>query len=74
MQTTTYTLRYRSSDDWAHQHNEEHDTFEAALESAYNMLIGDFGITFGDITINGASYTLDEIIEDLQRIEYYKEQ
>ena len=71
---TTYTLRYRSSDDWEQQITEEHDTFQSALEVAYHMLIGDFGITFGDFSINGEAYNSDSVIEELQRIEYYKEQ
>jgi len=54
-------LRYRTSDNWEKLHVVEVLTELEALELAYEYTIGDFGISIGDISINGKGYLATEI-------------
>lgn len=55
------TLRYRTSDNWEKLHIVEVPTHLKALELAYEFSIGDFGISLGDISIDGQGYLASEI-------------
>ena len=54
-------LRCRTSYNWEKLHVVEVLTELEALELAYEYTIGDFGISIGDISINGKGYLATEI-------------
>ena len=62
------TLRYRISTDWEYYHIRECSSKEHALTLAYSYTIGDFGVSIGDISIDGISYTIKEIEQELKEL------
>jgi len=63
------TLRYRISTNWEYYHTRECSSKEHALKLAYSYTIGDFGISIGDISIDGKSYTIKEIEQELKELD-----
>ena len=61
------TLRYRTSDNWEKLHTEELPTRAQALIRAYNFTIGDFGISIGDLSIDGIATNASEIEKELRK-------
>ena len=62
------TLQYRTSDNWEILHSKECPTKFNALKIAYQFTIGDWGISIGDIIIDGNRYTHSEIEEELFKL------
>ena len=69
----TFTLRYRTSDDWAHEHVREFKSIKEALTRAYDLSVGDLDVEVGDISINYERIDRQGIEEELLKIEYYEE-